>query len=121
MLGAIADREGLCNPACRQRFPQRLPEAAFIPDNPQGCINGNVQRKPSTSEAFHKKGQMTEQIQVVLLQLILVLVVALPIPERGGIEMKKSAAQNGQITVSPCGIIAPRSLGDYLAGFRSQS
>jgi hypothetical protein len=76
--------------------------------------NGYHAKRPGNHET-------TEQTQIVLLELILVLVVVLPIPENGEIKMKKSAAQDGQIAVGPCDIRAPRSLGDYLAGFCSQS
>jgi hypothetical protein len=35
--------------------------------------------------------------------------------------MKQSAAENGQITVCPCGSLAPRSVGDSFAKFCPQS
>jgi hypothetical protein len=49
----------------------------------------------------------------------LIMVVGKPIPDSRGIETKKSAAQNGQISFSLGDILAPRSVGDRVAGLRA--
>src|SRR5580704_4117626 len=51
----------------------------------------------------------------------LTMVVVGAIPRRGGIEIKQSAARNGQISLSPGDLLRPRSGSDCLAGLRPQS
>ena len=64
----------------------------------------------SDSGSRLQRSQKTKQ-QIVSLELVLVLVVVISIPESGGIEGEKVSSPNGQITLSSCDVNAPRSFG----------